>query len=124
MGDIADLITALRARTAQPVGVITVQDAAKVLLDAMTAKPALADPFDACDPEVERLAIEYSGQGGDAVIVLETAEKFMLAGLRALLPEGARDDRPHPRGNRARRNTTNLHDCGMRLYGGVFQLIR
>lgn len=66
---------------------VTVAQAAQVLLDAMTARPPLADPFDACDVEVERLAIEYSSQGGDAVMVLETAEKFMLAGLRALIHE-------------------------------------
>lgn len=66
---------------------LTVAQAAQVLLDAMTARPPLAEPFDACDVEVERLAIEYSSQGGDAVIVLETAEKFMLAGLRALIGE-------------------------------------
>ena len=66
---------------------LTVAQAAQVLLDAMTARPQVADPFDACDVEVERLAIEYSSQGGDAVMVLETAEKFMLAGLRALIGE-------------------------------------
>jgi hypothetical protein len=83
---------AIRALPAEPAedvraGALTVAQAAQVLLDAMTARPPLADPFDACDVEVERLAIEYSSQGGDAVMVLETAEKFMLAGLRALIPE-------------------------------------
>lgn len=66
---------------------LSIAQAAQVLFDAMTARPQVADPFDPCDLEIERLAIEYSGQGGDAVIVLETAEKFMLAGLRALIGE-------------------------------------
>jgi hypothetical protein len=43
------------------------------------------DPFDACDPEVEALAVKYSSEGGDAVIVLETADIFMRAGLRAII---------------------------------------
>ncbi len=57
-------------------------DAARTLLLAMQEG---IDPFDACDPEVEALAIKYSSEGGDAVIVLETAEIFMLAGLRAII---------------------------------------
>ena len=57
-------------------------DAARILLNAMQTG---LDPFDACDPEVEALAIKYSSEGGDAVIVLETADIFMRAALRAII---------------------------------------
>jgi hypothetical protein len=57
--------------------------AAAFLLEAIRA--GRVEPFDAVDTNVERLAIEYSSEGGDAVMVLETAETFMIAGLEAIV---------------------------------------
>jgi hypothetical protein len=61
------------------------RDAVRAARALLTAIDQGIDPFDACDPEIEALAIKYSSEGGDAVIVLETAEIFMLAALRAIV---------------------------------------
>ena len=60
---------------------LTVQDAARVLLE--TVKGGL-DPFDACNPEIEALAVKHAGNMGDGVIQLEIAEEFFKAALLAI----------------------------------------
>ena len=60
---------------------LTVQDAARVLLDAV--KGAL-DPFDCSVLEIEAMAVKHAGNRGDAVIQLEIAEEFFKAALRAI----------------------------------------
>ena len=72
-------------RHREPLEPVTAR-AAQVLLDAMTAQ--IIDPFDATDIEIERMALEHAGRSVDPVITLETAEKFMLAALRAIATEG------------------------------------
>lgn len=65
-----------------PAGPVTVSEAAKVLLANVDFRNI--DPFDACDPEVEALAVKYAGNRGDAVMQLEIAEEFFRAALRSL----------------------------------------
>ena len=66
---------------------VTVQEAAKVLLDAFMRKDI--DPLDAVDPQIEALAIKHSGNRGDPVIQLEIAEEFFCAALRSIAPPEA-----------------------------------
>ena len=61
---------------------VTVQEAARVLLDAFMRKDI--DPLDAVDPQIEALAIKHSGNRGDPVIQLEIAEEFFCASLRSI----------------------------------------
>ena len=61
---------------------VTVQEAARVLLDAFMRKDI--DPLDAVDPQIEALAIKHSGNRGDPVIQLEIAEEFFCAALRSI----------------------------------------
>ena len=60
---------------------VSVQDAARVLLDAVNGG---LDPLDACDPAIEALAVKHSGNRGDGVTQLEIAEEFFTAALRAI----------------------------------------
>ena len=71
----------------QTAPVVTVQEAAKVLLDAFMRKDI--DPLDAVDPQIEALAIKHSGNRGDPVIQLEIAEEFFCAALRSIAPPEA-----------------------------------
>jgi len=64
----------------------TVQDAARVLLDAV--KSGAVDPFDATDLAIEALAVRYAGNRGDGVMQLEIGETFFRAALRAIAGEG------------------------------------
>ena len=73
-----DEVGRLPALDVQP---LTVQDAARVLLE--TVKGGL-DPFDACNPEIEALAVKHAGNMGVGVIQLEIAEEFFKAALRAI----------------------------------------
>lgn len=65
-----------------------VGEAARVLLAAMTERPQKIDPFDACVPGIEALAIKHAGNLMDPVGQLEIAEEFFVAALRALAGEG------------------------------------
>lgn len=62
---------------------MTIQEAARVLLDAMQRNKI--DPFDAVNPDIEALAFQHSGKQYDAVVLLETADEFMRAALRAIM---------------------------------------
>ena len=77
------MIAAAEARimAALDVQPLTVQDAARVLLDAV--KGGL-DPFDCSVLEIEAMAVKHAGNRGDAVTQLEIAEEFFKAALRAI----------------------------------------
>lgn len=69
---------------------VSVQEAARVLLDAANSGLDLF-PVDG-DNELEGLAIKWSGNRGDGVIQLEIAEEFMRESLRYLSIKEVQDD--------------------------------